>query len=91
MEDDFDLVVSDIRMPGIFGLTILEGTRQWDRFPPIILITAFGDEETHAHAARLLLRCLISRLRLMTYCLRYERLSAYLPLIPLSSYAGMLH
>jgi CheY-like chemotaxis protein len=40
-------------MPGVFGLTILEGTRQRDGFPPIILITAFGDEETHAHAARL--------------------------------------
>ena len=27
-EDDFDLVVSDIWMPAVFGITILEGTRR---------------------------------------------------------------
>ena len=50
--DDFDLIVSDIRMPGVTGLTILSGVQLFDEFPPMILITAFGNEETHAEAER---------------------------------------
>lgn len=51
--EHFDLVVSDIRMPGVTGLSILEGVQLFEGFPPIILITAFGDDETHAAAERL--------------------------------------
>jgi DNA-binding response OmpR family regulator len=51
--ENIDLVISDIRMPGLTGLEILRGTRGTRRFPPVILITAFGDDETHAEAARL--------------------------------------
>jgi DNA-binding response OmpR family regulator len=47
-----DMIVSDIRMPGLTGLEILEGLQGGGRLPPTILITAFGDEATHA-AARL--------------------------------------
>jgi DNA-binding response OmpR family regulator len=46
----FDLIISDIRMPGIFGLSVVEGGAQYANFPPTILITAFGDEETHTKA-----------------------------------------
>jgi len=49
----FDLIISDIRMPGVFGLSVLEGGQQRDGFPPMILITAFGDQETHEEAQRL--------------------------------------
>lgn len=52
-EQEYDLVVSDIRMPGMFGLSVLEGLHQLDGAPPVILITAFGDEETHSHANEL--------------------------------------
>jgi CheY-like chemotaxis protein len=45
--EEVDLVIFDIRMPGITGLEILEGLHQAEGFPPIILITAFGDEKTH--------------------------------------------
>ena len=45
-----DLVISDIRMPGVTGLEILEGLSRHGSFPPFILITAFGDVETHARA-----------------------------------------
>ena len=50
--EPFDLIISDIRMPGITGLTILDGVRLFDGFPPMILITAFGDDEVHAEARR---------------------------------------
>jgi DNA-binding response OmpR family regulator len=46
----FDLIISDIRMPGIFGLSVVEGGTEYTDFPPTILITAFGDAETHAKA-----------------------------------------
>jgi two-component system response regulator (stage 0 sporulation protein F) len=46
----FDLIISDIRMPGIFGSSVVEGGNEYGNFPPTILITAFGDEETHAKA-----------------------------------------
>ena len=51
--NDFDLIISDIRMPGVTGLSVLEGLREFPNVPPTILITAFGDEETHAEAKRL--------------------------------------
>jgi len=47
---DFDVIISDIRMPGLTGLEILEEMHECKGFPPMILITAFGDEETHAQA-----------------------------------------
>jgi len=49
----YDLVISDIRMPGVNGLELLEGLRHSHRNRPTILITAFGDEETHERAADL--------------------------------------
>lgn len=45
-----DLVISDIRMPGLTGLEILEGLCKRRDFPPFVLITAFGDAATHAEA-----------------------------------------
>jgi CheY-like chemotaxis protein len=51
--EDLDLIISDIRMPGVTGLEVLEGTREYKEFPPMILITAFVDEETHDQARRL--------------------------------------
>ena len=47
---EVDLVISDIRMPGVTGLEILEGLHQVKDCPPIILITAFGDRATHERA-----------------------------------------
>lgn len=48
-----DLVISDVRMPGMFGLSVLEALHQLEDALPVILITAFGDDETHAYAERL--------------------------------------
>jgi DNA-binding response OmpR family regulator len=48
-----DLVISDVRMPGLGGLAALAGLCARDWAPPFIVITAFGDRETHAEAHRL--------------------------------------
>lgn len=48
-----DLIISDIRMPGRSGLDVLRSIREvrWSR--PVIMITAFGDEQIHAEAREL--------------------------------------
>lgn len=48
-----DLIISDIRMPGRSGLDVLAALRRLDRDTPVILITGFGDPETHAQAHQL--------------------------------------
>ena len=50
---DIDLVISDIRMPWVTGMEVLRGMRQCLGYPPVILITAFGDDQTHAEARQL--------------------------------------
>jgi CheY-like chemotaxis protein len=49
---NLDLIISDIRMPGVTGLEMLTVAESSPGFPPVILITAFGDERTHAVASR---------------------------------------
>jgi DNA-binding response OmpR family regulator len=51
--DPFDLIVSDIRMPVCSGLDILKGLRDAHWKTPVILMTAFGDEETKLRAESL--------------------------------------
>jgi CheY-like chemotaxis protein len=46
----FDLLISDIRMPVCSGLQIVEALRGVQCGLPIILMTAFGDDETRARA-----------------------------------------
>lgn len=48
-----DVIVSDVRMPGVSGLSVLEGVRQRGWKTPVVLITAFGDEDVRAKAMRL--------------------------------------
>jgi two-component system OmpR family response regulator len=48
-----DLIVSDIRMPVTSGLEILEALRAAHCWTPVILMTAFGDDATRAHAEML--------------------------------------
>ena len=49
---DFEVIISDILMPGLTGLEILEDLHECRGFPPMILITAFGDEGVHARARK---------------------------------------
>ena len=50
---NFDMIISDVRMPGVTGMQVLESAKEFEDFPPMILITAFGDENTHAQAKKL--------------------------------------
>lgn len=45
------LVISDERMPGIRGLEVLMHAREYGLTAPLVLITAFGDDELIASAA----------------------------------------
>jgi CheY-like chemotaxis protein len=49
----FDLIICDMRMPGLSGLEVLDRLRARRDVPPTILITAFGDEQTHLRARQL--------------------------------------
>jgi DNA-binding response OmpR family regulator len=48
-----DLLITDVRMPGISGLQVVQGLRRARRRIPVIVITAFGSEETHSLARAL--------------------------------------
>ena len=48
--ETIDLIISDVRMPGASGQEVLEQLHNCQGFPPMILITAFGDELAHAKA-----------------------------------------
>jgi len=52
-EDPVELVITDIRMPGLTGLEVLEAYHDLPSLPPLICMTAFGDRETHEQALRL--------------------------------------
>lgn len=51
--EPIDLVVTDIRMPGLTGLEVLESLFDRPQPPPVICMTAFGDPGTHRAARRL--------------------------------------
>lgn len=42
-ENDLDLVLTDMRMPGMDGLELLKAIKNFDRDLPVIMITAFGE------------------------------------------------
>jgi CheY-like chemotaxis protein len=47
------VIVSDLRMPGTDGLSVLDRLREHAWCPPFILITAFADKAVHDRAASL--------------------------------------
>jgi CheY-like chemotaxis protein len=49
----FDLVISDIQMPGATALEILNAMRECEGIPPVILITAFPSDDTQSAARQL--------------------------------------
>ncbi len=52
-EGDYELVITDLKMPGGDGLSLLEGIRKLSSEVPVILLTAFGTVETAVKAMKL--------------------------------------
>ena len=50
--DEFDVVVTDLRLPDVDGLEVLRAVRETRRNLPVILVTAFGTIETAIQAIR---------------------------------------
>ena len=48
----FDAVITDITMPGMNGMEVLEKVRQKDEHVPVIMITAYGTIESAVEAMR---------------------------------------
>lgn len=51
--DGFDLIVTDIRMPVCDGLSVVHGLREAKWNTPVVVMTAFGDDETRARVRKL--------------------------------------
>ncbi len=49
----FDLVVTDLKLPGVSGLEILQALRNQGNQTPVIMMTAYGDVDTAVRAMRL--------------------------------------
>jgi two-component system NtrC family response regulator len=51
-ETDLDLVITDMRMPGMDGLTLLKEIKAYNPDLPVIMVTAFGEVEKAVAAMR---------------------------------------
>jgi DNA-binding response OmpR family regulator len=54
-------IVSDVRLPRFSGLEVLQGTRLAKRHIPVVIITGFGDPDTHARARELGADCVLDK------------------------------
>lgn len=50
VKEPFNLIITDIRMPGLTGLDILPGIKKLQPEVPVIVITAFGSEEVYCRS-----------------------------------------
>lgn len=51
-EEDYDLVITDLKMPGLDGMDIFHEFREINPAVPLIIITAYGSIETADQALR---------------------------------------
>ena len=49
----YDLIIADVRMPGVSGLELIKGVRYLDAEVPIILMTGYGSASLRREAATL--------------------------------------
>lgn len=49
-EGGFDLVIADLKMPGLDGIELLEAVKRMDEDIPVIIITAYGTVESAMEA-----------------------------------------
>ena len=45
-KEEYDLIITDLGMPGLDGMQILKMVREQDRFEEVVIITAFGSLAT---------------------------------------------
>lgn len=46
----FDLVIADLKMPGLDGVNFIKAVREFDKDVPIIILTAYGTIESATEA-----------------------------------------
>ncbi len=51
-QEKFDLILTDLRLPGMDGLEFLQALRRSDAHSPVVLMTAFGTVETAVRAMK---------------------------------------
>ncbi|MGD9031306.1 MAG: response regulator [Desulfobacteraceae bacterium] len=51
-ENDYDLVITDLKMPGLDGMEIFDEFKELKPEVPVIMITAYGSMETSDEALR---------------------------------------
>lgn len=49
-ENEFDIIITDLKMPGMDGMDILKYIKERDRLEQVVIITAFGTLETAMEA-----------------------------------------
>ncbi len=50
---DYDLVITDLRLPGVSGLEIMQALRNQGNATPVIMMTAYGDVDSAIEAMKL--------------------------------------
>ena len=50
---DFDLIISDLRMPGKTGIELLSEVKNQKPETQFLIVSAYGDEDTEALAKRM--------------------------------------
>ena len=73
-EEQFDLIVTDICMPGISGLELVRRVRQSDPQQPLLVITAYGTPEIEEIVSRLGVAYLAKPFRLKEFIAAVESL-----------------
>ncbi|HUV73921.1 MAG TPA: response regulator, partial [Anaerolineae bacterium] len=51
--DQFDLMIVDLRLPDMDGLSLIKAVRQFDPFMKVIVMTAYGSPETEKEIRKL--------------------------------------
>jgi CheY-like chemotaxis protein len=79
IEPQLIVILSDINMPGIDGLTLLHEIKQ--RFPdlPVMMVTAYGDDERRRRATE------YGAAEFITKPVDFEQLKAHLRQLPAAS------
>lgn len=52
-EDDFDLILLDLNLPGMDGIEVLENLREEDNLTPVLIITGYGSVDSAVKVMKL--------------------------------------